>query len=167
MITPLERCPRLYQHQTRNDAIALFSLIPSENNPIDLPILLVLDEKNTLVGRLSRTDILCGLVPNMLERSKRHAYFWNRAEYPHLTYLYEDHALAECGGNRNREVRLLMRPIDVALPADTHILEALVVLHNHHAACVPVTESGAVVGLLRFEELFHAVCNTWCILPQG
>ncbi|MCI5211803.1 MAG: hypothetical protein D3910_24165, partial [Candidatus Electrothrix sp. ATG2] len=77
MITPLERCPRLYQHQTLNDAIALFSLNPSENNPIDLPILLVLDEKNTLVGRLSRTDILCGLVPNMLERSKRHACFWN------------------------------------------------------------------------------------------
>lgn len=65
-----------------------------------------------------------------------------------------------------RPVRSLMRPIDFTLPADTHILEAIVILHRHNTSCVPVLENGAVIGLLRFEELFHAMCNTWCTLPQ-
>ncbi|WP_339137301.1 MAG: CBS domain-containing protein [Candidatus Electrothrix sp. GW3-4] len=167
MVIPLERCPRLYEHQTLDEAIALFALSPSEENPVDLPLLLVLDTKNSLVGRISRADILRGLVPSLLGMGRGGSKFsWSNTEDPHLTFLYEDHALAECGGNRMRPVRSLMRPIDFTLPADTHILEAIVILHRHNTSCVPVLENGAVIGLLRFEELFHAMCNTWCTLPQ-
>ncbi len=167
MVIPLERCPRLYDYQTLDRAIALFALDPSEENLFDLPLLLVLDKQNNLVGQLSRTDILRGLVPSLLGMGRGgNASSWTNAEDPHLTYLYEDHALAECGGNRTRLVRSLMRPVDFTLPADMHILEAIVVLHRHNASCVPVIKDGVVIGILRFEELFHAMCNTWCTLPQ-
>ncbi|RWX48794.1 CBS domain-containing protein [Candidatus Electrothrix marina] len=167
MVIPLERCPRLYDHQTLDEAIALFGQSPSEENPLDLHFLLVLDQRNNLVGRLSRTDILRGLVPSLLGMGRGGSKFsWGNAEDPHLTCLYEDHALAECGGNRARLVRSLMRPVDFTLSADTHILEAIVVLHRHNTSCVPVIDNGAVIGLLRFEELFHAMCNTWCTSPQ-
>lgn len=66
MVIPLERCPRLYDYQTLDEAIALFALSPSVENPVDLPLLLVLDQQNNLVGRLSRADILRGLVPTLL-----------------------------------------------------------------------------------------------------
>ena len=167
MTVPLDRCPRLYQHQTLDDAITLFSAVPSEAHPVDLPVLLILDGQDNLVGSLSRIDILRGLVPNMLGRSKGNAFAWNTTEYLHLTYLYEDHVLAECGGNRNRQIRFVMRPVHFTLPAETHILEAITVLHKHHSSCIPVSENGAIIGLLRFEELFHAMCNTWCTLPQS
>lgn len=167
MVIPLERCPRLYDHQTLDKAISLFANSPCEENPVDLHLLLVLDEKNNLVGRLSRTDILRGLVPSLLgTRRGGSKSSWSNTEDPHLTCLYEDHALAECGSNRTRRIRSLMRPVDFTLPADTHILEAIVVLHRHNASCVPVIDNGAVIGLLRFEELFHAMCNTWCTLQQ-
>ena len=166
IIIPLDHCPRLYRHQTLDDAIALFSLPQSAEHPVDLPVLLVLDRQDNLVGSLSRLDILRGLVPNILERSQHNVFAWNTTEYPHLTYLFEDHVLAECGGNRTRQVRFLMRPVDFTLPADTHILEAIAVLHKHHSTCVPVTENRAIIGLLRFEELFHVLCNTWCTLPR-
>ncbi|XCN72970.1 MAG: CBS domain-containing protein [Candidatus Electrothrix aestuarii] len=167
MITPLDRCLSVYQHQTLDEAIALFSEFLTEAHPVELPVLLVLDEQDRLVGTLSRLDILRGLVPSMLGRCKCKGLFTSKAEYHHLTYLYEDHALSECGGNRTRQVRSQMRPVDFTLPADTHILEAIVLLHNHHTTCIPVSEDGAVIGLLRFEELFHTMCNTWCTLPQG
>ncbi|MCI5132379.1 MAG: CBS domain-containing protein [Candidatus Electrothrix sp. EH2] len=167
MVIPLDRCLRLYEDQALNDAIKLFSHPSSEEYPVDLPVLLVLDRQDTLVGSLSRIDILRGLVPNMLGRSRSNSFAWNATEYPHLTYLYEDHVLAECGGNRTRQVRFLMRPVDFTLPADTHILEAIIALHKQHSSCVPVSENGAIIGLLRFEELFHAMCNTWCMLPES
>ncbi|MCI5126120.1 MAG: CBS domain-containing protein [Candidatus Electrothrix sp. AR5] len=167
MVIPLEQCLRLYDHQTLNEAIALFALSPSEEHPVDLHLLLVLDQRNNLVGRLSRFDILRGLVPSLLDMGRGgNKSSWSNTEDPHLTCLYEDHALAECGGNRTRPVRSLMRPVDVTLSADTHILEAIVVLHRHNTSCVPVIEAGAVIGLLRFEELFHAMCNTSCTLPH-
>ncbi|CAK8712047.1 CBS domain-containing protein [Candidatus Electrothrix laxa] len=167
MVIPLERCPRLYDHQTLNEAIALFALSPSEENPVDLHHLFVLDQQNNLVGRLSRIDILRGLVPSLLGMGRGGSTSsWGNIEDPHLTCLYEDHALAECGGNRTRLIRSLMRPVDFTLSADTHILEAIVVLHRHNTSCVPVIDNGVVIGLLRFEELFHAMCNTWCTLPQ-
>lgn len=167
MVIPLERCLRLYDHQTLDEAIALFALSPSAKNSVDLPLLLVLDQRNNLVGQLSRNDILRGLVPSLLGMGRgRSTSSWSNIEDPHLTFLYEDHALAECGGNRTRLIRSLMRPVDFTLSVDTHILEAIVVLHRHNASCVPVIDNGAVIGLLRFEELFHAMCNTWCTLPQ-
>jgi CBS domain-containing protein len=169
MVIPLERCPRLYDYQTLDEAIALFALSPSVENPVDLPLLLVLDQQNNLVGRLSRADILRGLVPTLLGTGRGGSRFsWSNADDdPHLTFLYEDHALAECGGNRMRPIRPLMRPVDFTLSADTHILEAIVVLHRHNTSCVPVIDNGSVIGLLRFEELFHVMCNTWCTLPQN
>lgn len=166
MIIPLERCPQVYEQQSLDDAITLFSSVPSERYPVPLPVLLVLDQEDNLVGRLTRNDILRGLVPSILKRSRGKTFFWQKAEYPHLTYLYEDHVLDECGGNRTRPIRNLMQAVDLTLPVDTHLLEAMVVLHDHHSTCVPVTEDGAVIGLLRYQELFHALCNTWCTLPQ-
>ncbi len=167
MIIPLDSCPRLYEDQTLDEAIALFALATSEDNQVLLPVLLVLDKKDNLSGMLSRADILRGLVPNMLEAARPGKFAGQNTEYPNLTYLYEDHALAECGGNRTRQVRFLMHPVDFTLSAETHILEAIVLLHRHNASCVPVTEDEVVVGMLRFDELFHAMCNTWCRLPQA
>ncbi|MCI5128622.1 MAG: CBS domain-containing protein [Candidatus Electrothrix sp. AUS3] len=192
MVIPFGRCPQLYDDQTLDHAIALFALdspdvlqdvqdaqeIDQANFPSYLPLLLVLDRQNNLVGQLSRIDILRGLVPSLLgmgmgigrgKEGKESSPSWTHTahiEDPHLTYLYEDHALAECGGNRASLVRSLMRPIDFTLPANMHILEAIVLLHRHNASCVPVIEHGAVIGILRFKELFHAMCNTWCTLPQ-
>lgn len=178
MVIPFAHCPQLYDDQTLDHAIALFALdspavqdvqeINQANFPPYLPLLLVLDRQNNLVGQLSRIDILRGLVPSLLGMGKRGniSPSWTNADDPHLTYLYEDHALAECGGNRASLVRSLMRPIDFTLPANMHILEAIVMLHRHNASCVPVIEHGAVIGILRFKELFHAMCNTWCTLPQ-
>lgn len=168
MVIPFVRCPQLYDDQTLDDAIALFALKPSAASALELPLLLVLDRQNNLVGQLSRIDILRGLVPSLLGMGRGgniSSPCWTNADDPHLTYLYEDHALAECGGNRTSPIRSLMRPVDFTLPANMHILEAIVLLHRHNTSCVPVIEHGAVIGILRFKELFHAMCNTWCTLP--
>ncbi|MCI5222476.1 MAG: hypothetical protein D3924_07355, partial [Candidatus Electrothrix sp. AR4] len=71
------------------------------------------------------------------------------------------------GEHRNRPLHSLVHPVDLTLAATTHILEALVALHHHHESCVPVTDDGAVVGVLRFDEIFNAMCNTWCRLNQA
>ncbi|MCI5223905.1 MAG: CBS domain-containing protein, partial [Candidatus Electrothrix sp. AR4] len=65
IIIPLDRCPLLYEGQTLDEAIALFAADTS-----GIPILLVLNRKDDLIGRLSRSDILLGLVPNLLDRDK-------------------------------------------------------------------------------------------------
>ena len=168
LIIPLGRCPWLHDQQTLDDAIALFnaSCTCAENSPALLPELFVLDAENKLVGRLSRLDILEGLLPNIPNMDRLGCFAGKSTAYPHLTYIFEDHVLAECAGNRTRPICSLMRPVDFTLPADTHILEAILELHRHNASCAPVTEDGTVIGVLRLEELFYSMCNTWCVWHQ-
>jgi predicted transcriptional regulator len=156
----------LREHQTLDEAIALFTPAHLEEDAVVVPMLLVLDAENNLTGRLSRGDILMGLVPNLLDMDRLDKFAGKETEYPNLTFMYEEGVLAECGGNRNRRIRSLMRPVKFTLSADTHILEAVVALHHHNASCVPVTDDGAVVGILRFDEIFNAMCNTWCRLNR-
>lgn len=165
LIIPLEHYPHLSEEQTLQEAIEAFMAFRSKQEELlRYSMLLVVNKQDQLVGKLSMVDILHGLAPRLLEAAKVDKFEGKDAEYPNLAFLYEDSTFARCGENRHKPIKPLLRPIDFSLPADTHILKALVMMSHRNDYNVPVTDNGTIIGMLRLEEIFNAMCNTYCTI---
>lgn len=165
LIIPLDRYPHLNENQTLQEAIQTFLSFRDEqrNSPL-YTMLLVVNDQNQLVSKLSMLDILHGLAPALLKARKAEKFEGKEEEYPNLAFLYEDSIFATCGENQNKPIKPLLQPIDFSLPADTHILKALIMMSHRNNFSVPVTDNGDIIGVLRLEEVFNAMCNTYCAI---
>jgi len=163
IIIPLDRYPHLSENQTLQEAIQAFmSFRAGQDDRLRYAGLLVVNDKNQLVGKLSLLDIMHGLVPHLVDATKVGKFEGKEAEYPNLAFLYEESTFAECGKNQQKSIKPLLQAIEFSLPADTHILKALVMMSHRNDFNVPVTENGAIIGILRLEEIFNAMCTTYC-----
>lgn len=106
-----------------------------------------------------------GLAPGLLQGTKVEKFEGKEGDYLDLATLYETSTFAECGKNRDKPIKPLIHSIDFSFSADTHILKALVMMSNRHDFDVPVTDNGTIIGVLRLEEIFMAMCNTYCPIP--
>lgn len=165
LIIPLDRYPHLNENETLQEAIQiLMSFHSGQNERLRYSMLFVINDQNQLVGKLSMIDIIHGLVPLIQKASKVDKFEGKKEEVSNLTFLYEDSTFATCGENQKAPIKPLIQTIDFFLPADTHILKALVMMTRRNNYNVPVTENGSVVGILRLEEIFKAMCTTYCPL---
>ena len=167
LIIPLDRYPHLNENQTLQEAIQiLLSFHAGQDERLRYSMVLVINDQNQLVGKLSMIDIIHGLVPLLEKASTVDKFEGAKGEYENLTFLYEEATFEKCGLNQNKPIKPLLRAVDFYLAADTHILKALVMMTRRNDFNVPVTENGSIIGVLRLEEIFQAMCNTYCPLPQ-
>ena len=165
LVIPLDRYTQLKENQTMQEAIEAFNSLRNDvENRHLCRKLLVVNDQNQLVGKLSMVDILHGLAPKLLEAAKIDKFEGQKGEFPNLAFLYEDSTFATCGENQFNPIKPLVNPIDFTLPADTHILKALVMMFNRNDFNVPVTDDGEIIGILSLEEVFNAMCNTYCAI---
>ncbi len=166
LVIPIELYPHLNENQTLQEAIQSFiSFRAGQQERLHYNMLFVINDLNQLVGKLFLMDIMHGLAPHLLEDTKVDKFEGQKGDYLDLAYLYEKSTFTECGKNRDKPIKPLMQGIDFSLPADTHILKALVLMSNRNDFDIPVTDSGTIIGVLRLEEIFMAMCNTYCPLP--
>jgi Mg/Co/Ni transporter MgtE len=166
LVIPIELYPHLNENQTLQEAIQSFIDFRSgqqERQHYDM--LFVVNNQQQLVGKLFLMDIMHGLAPGLLENTRVDKFEGQKENYLDLAYLYEKSTFTECGKNRDKPIKPLMHGIDFSLPADTHILKALVVMSSRNDFNIPVTDNGTIIGVLRLEEIFMAMCNTYCPLP--
>ncbi len=166
LVIPIELYPHLNENQTLQEAIESFIYFRAgqqERQHYDM--LFVVNNQKRLVGKLFLMDIMHGLAPHLLEDTRVDKFEGQKENYLDLAYLYEKSTFTECGKNRDKPIKPLMHGIDFSLPADTHILKALVVMANRNDFNIPVTDNGTIIGVLRLEEIFMAMCNTYCPLP--
>lgn len=166
LVIPIDRYPHLSEDQTLQDAIQAFITFQTEQREVlRYDMLFVVNDLNQLVGRLFLIDIMHGLAPHLLDSSKSSKFEGQQGNHQDLVYLYEKSTFTECGKNRDKPIKPLIHAIDFSLSADTHILKALVMMNSRNDFEVPVTDNGAIIGLLRLEEIFMAMCNTYCPIP--
>jgi len=163
LVIPLDCYPHLNENQTVKEAIQLFmSFRAGQKGHLRYAGLLVVNDQNQLIGKLSLIDIMHGLMPHLVDAIKVEKFEGKDAEYPNLAFLYEEPTFAECGKNQQKSVKPLLQPVEFSLPADTHILKALVMMSHRNDFNVPVTDNGNIIGILRLEEIFNAMCTTYC-----
>lgn len=166
LVIPIEHYPHLNESQTLQDAIQSFiNFRAGQHERLHYDMLFVVNDHNQLVGRLFLMDIMHGLAPNLLESTKKSKFEGQKGSYQDLVYLYDRSTFTECGKNRDKPIKPFMHAIDFFIPADTHILKALVMMNNRKDFDAPVTDNGTIIGVLRLEEIFMAMCSTYCPLP--
>ncbi|WP_028581177.1 CBS domain-containing protein [Desulfogranum japonicum] len=166
LVIALEKYPHINENATLDEAIASCKEIQADGSEkVRQKVLLVVNDADQLVGKLSIVDIMKGLAPHLLSETKVEKFDGKTADFTDLAFLLEESTFLECGKNRNRIVKPLLHPIDLVLTPDTHLLNALVLMSKHKESIVPVKENGTVLGVLRCEEIFLAMCNTYCKLP--
>lgn len=162
LIIPLDRYPHLNENQTLQEAIQTFrSFRAGREERLLYAMLLVINDQNKLVGKLSMVDIIQGLAPPLLHATKVDKFEGKGAEYPNLAFLYEESTFEEFAKNQHKPIKPLLQPINFSLPADTNILKALVMMTHRNDFNVPVTDNDAIIGVLRLEEIFEAMCNNY------
>lgn len=164
---PLDRYPHLNENETMQEAINLFLSFPTGEDNICYSKLLVVNDDHQLVGRLSRIDIMQGLAPRLMDAAKIDKFEGKETEYPNLAFLYEDSTFADCGKNQTQPIKSLMQPINFSLSADTPILKAIVMMTHRNNFNVPVTDNGAIIGVLRLEDVFKAMCTAYCEIKKA
>ena len=163
IITPLDHYPHLNENQTLLEAIqTLKSFRREEQGNLYAAVLLVLNDKNNLVGKLSLVEIMHGLIPRLVDVSIGGKFEGKEENFPNLAFLYEESTFAACRKNQQKPIKSLLKPIEFSLPVDTNILKALVMMSHQNDFNVPVTDEEGIVGMLCLEKIFNSICTTYC-----
>nr|WP_320012292.1 CBS domain-containing protein [uncultured Desulfobulbus sp.] len=168
LIIPLEQYPHINENASLEEAIIQFKeFLPDGNERVAHNQLLVISDQEQLVGRLTLMDIMRGFAPQLLGKTKVEHFDGKTGDFTDLALLLEESTFSECGKNRTQPILPLVQPIKLTLGQETHLLKALVMMSAHNELKVPVTENSRVIGVLRLEEIFLAMCNTYCVLPEA
>jgi CBS domain-containing protein len=160
---PLERYPHLNEKKTLRDAAkVIHSFTAGEKDQLRYADALVVNDQNQLVGRITVTDILHGLAPQLVEATKINKFEGKTADFPNLALLVEDSFFKECSLRWSKPAGSFMSPVEHTVSADTHLLQALLVMLNARDFNLPVVANEEIVGVIRLEEIFKAIsshCN--------
>ncbi len=164
LMIPIEEYPWVAPDVPLRDAMMRldaprFDIVASSGR-LSVPwVLLVIDENESMVGMLRRTDILRGLGPWHARRAKqkgRQRLFPIQMD-PHMMDLSRP-ALAKGFRERaKRPVSEVMTPVQVTVPQDAHIDKLIETMVVHDLSLVPVLADGKVVGVVSAVDVFYEV----------
>ena len=161
-IVPIDSYPHLKETQSLSDAVqTLLSFAGDENGRIRFRGLLVVGEGNQLVGCLNLQTILRALDKRMADIPE--SYGGKGGEYPDLAILWEDSFFSRCSEKRDTLIRDCMMPTQHIVNGEDPLLKALSIMLHSNEVVLPVVEDGAIVGVIRLEEIFTAICSV-CML---
>jgi|GEM_PF-409462 len=167
LIIPLTQYPHLNDDQTIDDAIQSFmEFRAGQKERLHYSIIFVLNNQSQLVGKLTQMDIMRAFAPRLFQSLDAGKYDGKKVDFSDLAMLHEERIFSECGKNRMQPISPFIRPIKFTVSSETSMLTALLMMHSHQEFDIPVTENGSVIGVLRLEEVFTAMCNTYCLIPQ-
>ena len=156
----LERYPHIQETQTLHEGVQVIqSFTFGENDRLRYSELLVLNDRNQLVGRLTLQGILQGLDERLVVVPKAKGFEGKGAEYSNLSILWEDSFYLECSKKASHPVREFMSPAKRYVKGSDPLLKALSIMLHTHETLLPVVDEKRVTGVIRIEEIFKAITN--------
>jgi len=157
-IVPIGSYPHIKETQTISNAVqTLLSFAGDKNGRIRYRGMLVVNENDNLVGRLTLQTILRALDKRMADIPE--SYEGKGGEYQDLAILWEDSFFSKCSEKRDTLISNCMMPIQHIVKGRDPLLKALSIMLHSNEVVLPVVEDGAVVGVIRLEEIFMAICG--------
>ena len=130
-----------------------------ENDRLRYPELLVLNDQNQLVGRLTLQDILQGLDKRLVEVPKVKGFEGKGSEFPNLAILWEDSFFVECSKKATNPIKDFMSPTKRHVKGGDPLLKALSIMLHSNDVILPAVDEARVIGVIRLEEIFKAICS--------
>ncbi len=118
---------------------------------------LVLDDKDNLVGLMGMRDILRGVFPDFLRATlpghSRDAIAL--PQYPALALLWQDSFHTQCKEEALKPVKPHMAPVTVTVSPSDPATKAAYLMVFTDSSMLPVVENGSVVGVIRMVDVFN------------
>ena len=160
VLIPLDRYPHINENQTLHDAVTeLKSFTAGVKNRLRYDGLLVINDQNQLVGKVTLVDILRALFPPLYETLEVNTFQGKESDFPNLAILLEDKVLNKCSLKASEPVKEIMSDAENFIEADTQILKTLTIMSNTGNYNLPVIDGNAIIGVIRIEEIFIAMCS--------
>ncbi len=161
IMIPLDDYPHIYEWNTLRQAIEEMEKCGLDvRGRQSLPrMLLIFNKEEKLTGLLRRRDILRGIEPEFLV-SKPLAYrkkLFDIEVDPNLSELSFDRLIKGMRERAERPVSDVMRPVNVTISHNEHIMKAIYEMVDGNMSLLPVLEDGRVVGVLRSVDIFQEV----------
>jgi CBS-domain-containing membrane protein len=124
-------------------------------------VLLVMEASGELAGTVRRRDIMRGLEPrHLVTRPLNYRKkLFDVSIDPNLSELSFEKIVKGVREQANQPVRGVMRPIEVALARDDHIIKGVYEMVSYGLTLLPVIHQGKVLGVVRSVELFRELAH--------
>ena len=163
IMIPIEQYPSVRDTATLREAIAAIEGVQLE---VDLRkslprVLLVFDAIDVMVGYVRRRDIMRGLEPRSMVSQPldyRKKPFDVEID-PNLSELSYDRALKGILEQAERPVTEVMRPNEVLIDAEDHLMKAVYEMVSNNLSHLPVIQDGHLVGVVRSVDVFHELAQ--------
>ncbi|OGP55592.1 MAG: hypothetical protein A2V67_18525 [Deltaproteobacteria bacterium RBG_13_61_14] len=163
LMIPLDRYPHIPYWFTLRQA-----MVEMEKSEIEIDgrkslprVVLVFDETYRLLGMIRRRDILRGLEPSFLTSQPleyRKKLFDVKMD-PNLSMLSPERLLEGLRERAERPVRDVMRPIQVTVEFEDHMVKVIYEMVDNNLSLLPVLQNGKVVGVVRSVDVFHEIAQ--------
>ncbi len=160
--TPLADYPHVRDNATLRDVFAM--LKAKYDSAEQFRSVLVLDNRDRLVGVLGLKDLLFSLLPDYLKHHPTH-FEGADDEVESLAPLWQEDCTEQC-----RKAALLpagahVKPVTVTIAASEPLTKAVYLFATLGANILPVTEAGRVTGVLRIVDVLGEVAKA--VLAEG
>ncbi len=163
IMIPIEQYPSVRDTATLREAVAAIEGVQLE---VDLRkslprVLLVFDAIDVMVGYVRRRDIMRGLEPRSmvsqpLDYRKKP---FDVGIDPNLSELSYDRALKGILEQAERPVTEVMRPNEVLIDSEDHLMKAVYEMVSNNLSHLPVIQDGHLVGVVRSVDVFHELAQ--------
>lgn len=157
ILVPLDEYPRVREEATLRAAFA--ALRAGREAGRRYRHVLVLNEREQLIGVIGMRDLLHGLFPDYL-RAGEYSHFEGVAgDLASLASIWRDTCQEQCPLAAGKPVREFMAPVPATIAVDAPITLAAYLLVSHGASMLPVLDGDRVVGACRMTDVFNEACK--------
>jgi predicted transcriptional regulator len=163
IMIPLDEYPKVTPETSLRDAIEVMeNAVLEVAGRKSLPrVLLVFDNKGRLRGTVRRRDIMRGLEPKYLvaQSLNYRKKLFDVAIDPNLSELSHDRMVRGVREQAKRPVKDVMRPIQVSLDHNDHVIKGVYEMVGYGLTLLPVMKDEKVIGVVRTVEIFRELAN--------
>lgn len=166
-LIPIATYPSLKETQTLSEAVQVILSYTCGNGRLIFSEILVLNDQNQLVGHLNLQAILKALDKRLIDIPEVKEHKGKGTEFPSLSILWEESFLHTCPLKRDIPIRDVMQATnryaqsgDSLIKAGDSLIKALAIILQSYEEALPVLENGSVIGVIRVEEIFKAICGS-------
>ena len=154
LMIPLTDYPHIPYWFTIKQAIAIVKKTTlGLEGKLEPTILLIFDEKYQLVGSLSMKDLIRGI-----EKKFSRSGDWMSKEWD-TPVFFEGLFTAGVKEEAEKPVSEIMSPIKETAQAEDSIIKAIYIMMEKDLILLPVLDKGAVVGVIRLNEIFNEIAK--------
>lgn len=155
---PIAKYPSLKETQTLSEAVQVILSYTCGNDRLMFSEILVLNDQNQLVGHLNLQSILKALDKRLADIPEVKGHEGKGAQFPNLSILWEESFFHTCPLKRDIPIRDVMRSTSRYAKSGDSLIKALAIILEDDEDILPVVENDSIIGVIRLEEIFKAIC---------